>query len=240
LYWAAVTLLTVGYGDLAPLTTAGRVLLVPYSFIGILILGLVITSIFRSVQEMGEKNIEHKHYEKQRERTVGRTVTSSLELERKEIEIEIARERAMAKQAARPSSRSPATFHQNRTNMEFLLHRKTTFDEMSAESVKGLERRESNLGGIERSSSYGNLGGIERTSSYSNLGGLERSASYSNFGGLERSASSYSNLERRDSLPGTRANSIKSDNKSLMGRQTSRSVSKKVTLQPWIYDDHLC
>jgi potassium channel subfamily K len=116
--------------------------LVPYSFIGILILGLVISSIFRSVTEMGEKNIERNHYERQRMRTVGRTATSSLELERRQIEIELAHERSMAKAAARPSARSPATF-QTRTNLEFLLHRKTTFDEMT-QSQK-LQRRDSSV-----------------------------------------------------------------------------------------------
>jgi potassium channel subfamily K len=142
LYWAAVTLLTVGYGDLAPLTSTGRGLLVPYSFTGILILGLVISSIFKSVTEMGEKNIERNHYERQRTRTVGRTATSSLELERREIEIELAHERAMAKAAARPSARSPATF-QTRNNLEFLLHRKTTFDEMT--QAQKLQRRDSSV-----------------------------------------------------------------------------------------------
>lgn len=133
----------MGYGDLAPVTTAGRCLLVPYSFTGILILGLVISSIFRSVTEMGKKNIERNHYEKQRVRTVGRTVTSSLELERRQIEIELAHERAMAKAAARPSARSPGTF-QNRSNLDFLLHRKTTFDEMTGGAKKmKLERRDS-------------------------------------------------------------------------------------------------
>src|ERR1700744_2075989 len=112
---------------MAPSTSLGRVLLVPYSFLGILILGLVISSIFRSVQEMGEKNIVRHHYERERERTLGRTVTNSLELERKEIEQELAHERAMAKAAARPSGRSAATWGRSHNN-DFLLHRKTTFD----------------------------------------------------------------------------------------------------------------
>jgi potassium channel subfamily K, other eukaryote len=94
LYWTDVTILTIGFGDLYPKTYLGQGLLIPYSIVGIIMLGLVITSIFRSVTEMGQKNIIRLHYEKERERVMGRTVTTSLELERREIELELARERA--------------------------------------------------------------------------------------------------------------------------------------------------
>lgn len=72
-------------------------------------LGLVIGAIFKSVQEIGEKNIIRQHYEKQRANAKDKTVRSSLEMERKEIELELARERAQIRQAARPSARSTAT-----------------------------------------------------------------------------------------------------------------------------------
>jgi potassium channel subfamily K len=101
-----VTILTVGFGDLYPLTNAGRAILIPYSVGGIITLGLVIQAIYKSVQELGEKNVVRHHFEQQRERTKGRTVRSSLEMQRREIEIELENERVMAKQAARPSARS--------------------------------------------------------------------------------------------------------------------------------------
>jgi potassium channel subfamily K len=113
--------LTVGYGDIYPLTNVGRALLIPFSFGGILILGLVISSIFKSIKEMGEQNIIRHHYEKIRSKTLGRTVTNELELERKEIEKELARERALAKAALKSSARSPQS----------ILHRQTTFDSMA-------------------------------------------------------------------------------------------------------------
>jgi potassium channel subfamily K len=94
LYWSDVTILTIGFGDLYPKTIVGQALLIPYSIVGIIMLGLVITSIFRSVEEIGQKNIVRLHYERERERIIGRTVTTSLELERREIELELARERA--------------------------------------------------------------------------------------------------------------------------------------------------
>jgi potassium channel subfamily K, other eukaryote len=104
-----------------PTDNVGRALLIPWSFGGILILGLVITSIFRSVQEMGEKNIIRHHYERKVGQIIGRTVTTSLELERREIELELAKERAHAKAAARPSARSPSS-------ASLMLHRQSMFE----------------------------------------------------------------------------------------------------------------
>lgn len=104
-----MTILTVGFGDLYPMTNAGRAILIPYSVGGIITLGLVIQAIYRAVQEIGEKNIAQHHFEQQRQRTSGRAVRSSLEMQRREIELELANERAMAKQAARPSGRSTGT-----------------------------------------------------------------------------------------------------------------------------------
>jgi potassium channel subfamily K len=104
-----------------PTTVVGRALIIPYSFGGILILGLLITSIYKSVEEMGEKNIMRHHYERQVEQTVGRTVTTSIELERRQIELELAKERAHARAAARPSARSPSS-------ASLMMHRQTTFE----------------------------------------------------------------------------------------------------------------
>jgi potassium channel subfamily K, other eukaryote len=120
LYFACVTVLTVGYGDLYPQTNLGRALLIPFSFGGILILGLVVFSIYKSITELGKKNVIRHHYERSRERTLGRTVTTSLELERKEIEMELARERAHAKHAHRGSARSPATIQTRPTTFQLL------------------------------------------------------------------------------------------------------------------------
>jgi potassium channel subfamily K, other eukaryote len=123
LYFTCVTVLTVGYGDLYPTTNIGRALLIPWSFGGILILGLVVFSIFKSVSDMGEKNIMRHHFEKARERTLGRTVTTSLELERREIELELAKEREHTKHhhhSHRGSARSPATMQNRQTTFQLL------------------------------------------------------------------------------------------------------------------------
>jgi potassium channel subfamily K len=135
-----VTVLTVGFGDLYPTENAGRALVIPYSVIGIIMLGLVIGAIFKSVSEIGEKNIIRTHYEKQREQAKDKTVRSSLELQRKEIELELARERAQIKQAARPSARSTGTGRQLTFALE-TRSRKASFSSSMADGRPPLSRQ---------------------------------------------------------------------------------------------------
>ncbi|GAB7349089.1 hypothetical protein MBLNU459_g8042t2 [Dothideomycetes sp. NU459] len=91
LYFCDVTILTVGFGDLYPTSNAGRGLVFPYSVGGIIMLGLMISSITKFVSEIGADNVLQKHVERSRSRTIGRAVTSSLELEERErAELELA------------------------------------------------------------------------------------------------------------------------------------------------------
>ena len=75
-YFAEFTLLTVGIGDIAPLTHLGRSLLFPYAIGGIVILGLVIGSIRSLVLDRGKKKIDSRMLEKKRERFVKKMETS--------------------------------------------------------------------------------------------------------------------------------------------------------------------
>ncbi|KAI4715701.1 voltage-gated potassium channel [Aureobasidium sp. EXF-10727] len=69
-YWADVTLLTVGLGDFSPKTHSGRSLFIPYAIGGIVILGLVVGSIRTLVLERGQKKISARMMEKKRLRAV--------------------------------------------------------------------------------------------------------------------------------------------------------------------------
>ncbi|KAL2135782.1 hypothetical protein VTI74DRAFT_6987 [Chaetomium olivicolor] len=71
-YWAAVTLFTVGFGDLHATTTLGRALLLPYSLVGIISLGLVIGSIRSLVLDRGKRRLGARMVEKKRRRTLQR------------------------------------------------------------------------------------------------------------------------------------------------------------------------
>lgn len=65
-YWADVTLFTVGYGDMSPQTTLGRALLIPYALIGVISLGLVIGSIRSLMLDRGKRRMEARVLEKKR------------------------------------------------------------------------------------------------------------------------------------------------------------------------------
>jgi potassium channel subfamily K len=57
IYWATVTLLTIGFGDIAPVTHTGRSLFIPFSTAGIVSIGLVIGSIGTLVLDRGAKKM---------------------------------------------------------------------------------------------------------------------------------------------------------------------------------------
>jgi potassium channel subfamily K len=119
---------------LYPTTTLGRAILIPWSFGNLINLGLVVFAIYKSVSDIGQKNVVQKHYEHARERTIGRTVTTSLELERKEIEQELIRERDHAKHAARSSARSGGSLNTRKT-MYQLLQKHSNAGSSQAESL---------------------------------------------------------------------------------------------------------
>lgn len=80
LYYADVSVLTIGFGDFAPKTDPGRGFLFVFQLIGIIFLGLVISSISRFAANISADKIIKQHQIHARESTVGRTVTSEREL----------------------------------------------------------------------------------------------------------------------------------------------------------------
>ncbi|KAK0641039.1 hypothetical protein B0T16DRAFT_430968 [Cercophora newfieldiana] len=69
-YWAAVTLFTVGFGDFYATTTLGRALLIPYALVGIISLGLVIGSIRSLVLERGRRRFDARVMERKRQQVL--------------------------------------------------------------------------------------------------------------------------------------------------------------------------
>lgn len=69
-YWADVTILTIGFGDISPKTSLGRGLLFPFAMGGVLTLGLVIGSIRSLVLERGSEKMSARMLEKRRAKAV--------------------------------------------------------------------------------------------------------------------------------------------------------------------------
>ncbi|KAK6527013.1 Potassium channel [Arthrobotrys megalospora] len=81
-YFCNVTLLTVGFGDIAATSDAARGLVFPFSVIGIIMLGLVVNSIHGFVIEIGEKQVVEQHITNRRRDVANRAVAVSSELDR--------------------------------------------------------------------------------------------------------------------------------------------------------------
>lgn len=81
LYFCDVTVLTVGFGDIRPMRDVGRGLVFPYSVGGIIILGLMVSSIRGFAQELGSTHVVKSHVEKQRTNTIRRTAITDTQFE---------------------------------------------------------------------------------------------------------------------------------------------------------------
>lgn len=69
-YWAEVTLLTVGFGDYTVDTNLGRGLLFPYALSGIISLGLVIASMRSLILERGKRYLDARVEERNRRKVI--------------------------------------------------------------------------------------------------------------------------------------------------------------------------
>lgn len=76
-FWADVTLLTIGFGDIKPITHLGRALLFPYAFFGVFILVLIVYCISRVVFERGRSSLELHLRDKDRIQHVKRRAIES-------------------------------------------------------------------------------------------------------------------------------------------------------------------
>lgn len=69
-YWADVTLFTIGFGDFAPQTNLGQALVIPYAIVGIISLGLVIEAVRSLTLDGGKRRVLARMEEKKRRRFV--------------------------------------------------------------------------------------------------------------------------------------------------------------------------
>ncbi|QPC72335.1 hypothetical protein HYE68_003087 [Fusarium pseudograminearum] len=119
-YWADVTLFTVGFGDFRAETNLGRALMMPYALVGVISLGLVVGSIRSLVLERGKRQVDARMEEKKRRRIV-RTMTKKGEDEM--LEPIRDSQRSMTPQRTDSNTQLPATEFERR-KAEFELMRK--------------------------------------------------------------------------------------------------------------------
>jgi potassium channel subfamily K len=142
LYFADVTVLTIGFGDITANNDAGRGFVFPYAVIGIIFLGLMINSIRKFATSMSKEKVIKAHQLHERERTFGRSVTSEKEL-RDRLGLPPRRD----SDARRPSSTlrkqsTVGTLKDRRTSLEqyghFDVHGRTiTFHEHKSKAPAG-------------------------------------------------------------------------------------------------------
>lgn len=119
-YWAAVTLFTVGFGDLYPTTSLGQGLLIPYSLVGIISLGLVIGSIRSLMLERARRRFDARVVERKRRQTLRRMVKKGKD----DMLIPISDGQQPPNLASSPSAASTGLTEFERREAEFKLMRK--------------------------------------------------------------------------------------------------------------------
>ncbi|OJJ44369.1 hypothetical protein ASPZODRAFT_781006 [Penicilliopsis zonata CBS 506.65] len=75
LYFSDITVLTLGFGDIVATNNVSRGLILPYAVIGVIILGLVVSSIHRFAKELHYDNVIMGHIERKRQMAFDRSVT---------------------------------------------------------------------------------------------------------------------------------------------------------------------
>jgi potassium channel subfamily K len=84
LYFCDVTVLTIGFGDFFPTNNTGRGLVLPFCVGGIIILGLMVSSIHKFAGELSKDNVFRKHMESRRVNTISRAITLTEEEQRRD------------------------------------------------------------------------------------------------------------------------------------------------------------
>lgn len=81
LYFCDVTILTVGFGDYSAPNDVSRGLVFPFSVGGIIILGLMVSSIHKFAGELSKDKVVRKHMETHRQRTLTLSLNSTMEVQ---------------------------------------------------------------------------------------------------------------------------------------------------------------
>lgn len=110
----------MGFGDFHPLNDAARGLVFPYSVGGIIILGLMVSSIRKFAREISHDNIVKPAAEKRRARTFDRSVTTTVELERRVADEKATSRRLMSTSQVPANVRHPSRRRKFKSGMKLM------------------------------------------------------------------------------------------------------------------------
>ncbi|KAK3996161.1 hypothetical protein QBC44DRAFT_318296 [Cladorrhinum sp. PSN332] len=134
LYYSQVSVLTIGFGDFAPKTDAGRAFLFVFQFIGIIFLALVIGSLTRFVGNISSDKIIKQHQVHKRQSTFGMVVSNERELrERLGLRPRLSSENEHHVVDSADYPRRPSVMQLGQLQ---IVGRKVTFDEKTEEKSK--------------------------------------------------------------------------------------------------------
>lgn len=139
LYFCDVTVLTVGFGDFHPGNDVGRGLVFPYSVGGIIILGLMVSSIRAFAQELGSTHVVKSHVEKKRTYTFERTATTDSEFEQIRAQ-HLDKHNKMHDKTQKPAISAP--FNPHKRTIAFDLEKG---EEPSAHRIQAKHRRTNSM-----------------------------------------------------------------------------------------------
>ena len=150
MYWAVVTMTTVGYGDIYPVTVFGRILAVTCAFVGVLFMALPISILGANFTVQYQRLNEVQRIERKRKQTMMLANKASV-ASGKEIKIDLDYEvnKAIGEQEKKERESRPTTWGgingkgtTGSRNADTLIHEK---DMKAIERAKYLHKREQEL-----------------------------------------------------------------------------------------------
>ncbi|CEL01064.1 hypothetical protein ASPCAL00656 [Aspergillus calidoustus] len=134
-YFSNVTILTLGFGDITSPDPIARGLIFPYAVIGMVMLGLVVSSIHRFAQEIHRDNVVMNHIKRKRKAAVRRSESQSSTQGESSQDTQLTyrqrhtRHKPIVSRITNPFSRNSQDRH---ARLSLLLEEKARFDAMRA------------------------------------------------------------------------------------------------------------
>jgi len=142
LYFCQVTITTIGYGDEVPTDNVGRGLVFPYAVGGIIMLGLMISSISQYGSDLSSSHVVKKHADRERIKTVDRSISKEIEQAQRRRSSSRSRRMSTAVSRARASASRGQPIDTRRSIFKALACTGTMVMSITPGATKGRKSRE--------------------------------------------------------------------------------------------------